>query len=170
MHRGIRLVSPCFELSDTHASYISEFVEREEALVPWVLKLDATDFHDYVARLIGFSHGVGIKDGFVEHSTFWMVDAENTIVGVSNLRHRLTPELERIGGNIGFSVRPSKRRQGYATHLLALTLDAAKSLPIGRVLLTCDEENTGSRKAIMANGGVLHTADEGIRRYWITLA
>ncbi|MBE1602632.1 putative acetyltransferase [Streptomyces stelliscabiei] len=44
---------------------------------------------------------------------------------------------------------------------------------MGRVLITCDDDNVASARTIERNGGVLEdvrTTDEGIkRRYWITL-
>src|SRR5688572_26709861 len=76
-----------------------------------------------------------------EHSTFWLVDANDEIVGVSNLRHRLTDSLLRFGGHIGFGVRPSARRRGYATELLRATLVEARGRGLRRVRVTRDQRN-----------------------------
>lgn len=37
------------------------------------------------------------------------------------------------------------------------------------LLLTCDDDNIGSRRVIEANGGVLETVTDGTCRYWIRL-
>jgi predicted acetyltransferase len=40
--------------------------------------------------------------------------ADNKIVGMIQFRHYLNEFLEKYGGHIGYSVRPSERRKGYA--------------------------------------------------------
>ncbi|MDX2516846.1 GNAT family N-acetyltransferase [Streptomyces stelliscabiei] len=70
-------------------------------------------------------------------------------------------------------MRPSARRRGLATWALGAVLPEARALGMGRVLITCDDDNVASARTIERNGGVLEdvrTTDEGIkRRYWITL-
>jgi len=92
------------------------------------------------------------------------------------LRHALTPHLAQIGGHIGYNVRPSQRRQGYGTALLAYTLEQARQFGLTGVLITCDTDNIGSARIIEKNGGQLinQTMVDGyaklISRYWIDLA
>jgi predicted acetyltransferase len=40
---------------------------------------------------------------------------------------------------------------------------------IERALITCDDGNEASRRAILANGGVLEDVREGKERYWIAV-
>ena len=81
----------------------------------------------------------------------------------------------RLGGHVGYVVAPSYRRKGYATEMLRQTLPIARSVGLGRILLTCDDDNVASRRVIELNGGVLENAvwEEGLRvpkrRYWIDL-
>ena len=63
-----------------------------------------------------------------------------------NIRHSLTEHLFNAGGHIGYGIRPSERRKGYATKLLALSLEKAKELNITKALVVCDEVNTASEK------------------------
>jgi predicted acetyltransferase len=72
-----------------------------------------------------------------------------------------------MGGHIGYDIRPSARRRGHATAMLAAALPVARSLGIGPALLTCDEDNTASRRVIEANGGVVEDKRGGKLRYWI---
>ena len=101
-----------------------------------------------------------------------MRDGEK-VVAVSNLRHALTDRLRIEGGHIGYGVRPSERRKGYATELLRRTLIRAAERGISRALVTCDRENIGSVRAIERNGGVLDgesyvlDRDAMVERYWI---
>jgi predicted acetyltransferase len=98
----------------------------------------------------------------------WYVDADRYI-GTVMIRHELTPELLRDGGNIGYHVVPGERRRGYATAMLASALDWCKDLGLTRVLVTCEDTNLGSRRVIEANAGILESVADGIRRYWIDL-
>ena len=78
------------------------------------------------------------------------------------------------GGHIGFGIRPSYRRRGYATKILELSLLKAKALGIERALVTCDTWNVASAKTILKNGGMLWKAHEfeGEMKqlYWIDLS
>jgi predicted acetyltransferase len=175
MTHDTQLIRPRVDLAETHTTLIQEFRKRGESLVPWILNLDTSNFETYVRQLSDNSLGIGIKPGFVRHATFWLVDVKGLILGVANLRHRLTPKLRQVGGHIGFGIRPSERRKGHATRLLALTLREAQPLGIDRVLLTCDKGNRASEKVILANGGVLDKASSDekefdIQRFWIDLS
>ena len=148
------LIEPTVELEREHADMLRDWRSTGEAVVPFVLGHDSTDFPKYVERLLGFKQGVGVPEFFVPHSTFWLVDAAGRILGVVNIRHRLTDNLLRTGGNIGFGIRPSERKKGNATAILGLALVEAKKLGLDRVLLTCDKDNVGSASTILRNGGI----------------
>lgn len=50
-----------------------------------------------------------------------------------------------LAGIIGYGIRHSERRKGYATtKLLALSVLKARELDIEKALVVCDEGNTGS--------------------------
>ncbi len=101
---------------------------------------------------------------FVPMTTLWWAEGE-TFLGRISIRHRLNERLREIGGHIGYDVRPSARRRGHATAMLAATLPRAAALGIERALITCDIGNVGSRKAIERNGGVLEDRRGGKLRY-----
>jgi predicted acetyltransferase len=94
-----------------------------------------------VARLPGFRQ--------------WMWDGE--FCGVIGFRWQPgTAELPpHCLGHIGFSVVPWKRRLGYATRALALTLPLARREGLPYVELTTDADNTASQRVIKNNGGAL---------------
>ncbi len=82
--------------------------------------------------------------------------------------------LARVGGHIGYVVVPEFRRQGHATEILRQAVHIAhEQLGLVRVLVTCDDDNVGSIRAIEKNGGVLEDVVSGAeleipkRRYWI---
>jgi predicted acetyltransferase len=101
-----------------------------------------------------------------------MID-RGAYIGRVSIRHELNEQLLRIGGHIGYEVRPGMRRRGHGTRALRLALDEARKLGLRRVLLTCDPENIASTKIIERNGGRLEEdvpkGGERVRRYWIDL-
>lgn len=105
-------------------------------------------------------------EGHVPSSTFWLVDGVEYLGRIA-LRHRLTPSLRELGGHVGYDVRPSARRRGHATAMLRQLLPYAAGQGLGKVLVTCDDDNIASRKVIEACGGVFE--DERVRklRYWV---
>lgn len=101
------------------------------------------------------------------HCTFrWLVEGEE-FLGYLAVRHSLNDFLLDQGGHVGYAVRPSRRRQGHATRMLAGALPIAAGLGIDRVLVTCDDDNEASRRTIVAGGGVLEDVRSGKERYWI---
>jgi predicted acetyltransferase len=106
------------------------------------------------------------KPGYVPCTYLWIVDGD-TFLGSLAIRHELNDFLFNQGGHIGYSVRPSARRRGHAAAALANALPIARELGIARILLTCDEDNAGSRATIEKNGGVYEDSRNGKRRYWI---
>jgi len=104
--------------------------------------------------------------GFVPSTTLWWVEGEEYLGRIA-IRHRLTEHLLHYGGHIGYDVRPTARRRGHATAMLARTLPVAAALDIDPVLITCDEDNIGSRKVIEANGGQFDD-QRGVKlRFWV---
>ena len=103
-------------------------------------------------------------------------EEDNKIVGMLQIRHFLNDYLEKFGGHIGYSVVPSERRKGYASQMLKTALPKCKELGIDKVLITCIDDNEGSRKTILANGGIyestVYEPDEkvSLERYWIVLS
>ena len=98
---------------------------------------------------------------------------DDRIVGMVNIRHDLNEHLLQFGGNIGYSIRKSERRKGYAKEQLRLALEECRKLGLTKVLITCDKENPGSRKTILSAGGIMENeVSEGKRitqRFWINI-
>ena len=105
-------------------------------------------------------------NGYVPCTTLWYVDGDRYL-GRLAIRHELTEWLREYGGHIGYDVRPSARRQGHATAMLREALLVAMDLGIHPVLITCDNDNLGSRRVIEANGGRFADERGGKLRFWV---
>jgi predicted acetyltransferase len=103
---------------------------------------------------------------FVTQTTRWWVE-DGAYIGRVSIRHRLTEELRRLGGHIGYDVRRSRRREGHATAMLGAALPLAGGLGIGPALITCDTPNVASRRVIERNGGMLEDECDGALRFWV---
>ena len=108
------------------------------------------------------------RPDWVTCTTWWWCEG-STYLGRIALRHELTEHLRVVGGHIGYDVRPTARQRGHATAMLAAVLPHARERGIDDLLITCDSTNTGSRRVIEANGGVLHDEHDGKLRYWLSL-
>jgi len=103
---------------------------------------------------------------YVPCTELWMTDGEEYLGRIS-LRHELTELLFNWGGHIGYSVRPSARRRGFASQALGMMLPVCAGLGIDPALVTCDPDNDGSRRTIEKNGGVYEDTREGKLRFWL---
>jgi len=148
-----------------------EQMAAEEFPFGFALEPD-TPWDDYVRMVAGWPCGVDLPEGWVPN-TFLVADLDGQVVGRVSIRHKLNDFLRDEGGHIGYGVLPGYRRRGYATEILRQALVIARSVGVERVLITCDDDNAGSIRAIEACGGELDSvrpAEPGsvaIRRYWI---
>lgn len=168
------LIDPTVRLRESFLAAVSEFHEDHDYPTPWFVNdvdppalTDTAAFAAYVTRVLSERDGAARRaDWFVPMTTLWWAENDE-MLGRLAIRHRLTPLLEKAGGHIGYDVRPSARRRGHATAMLAAALPIAHSLGITRALLTCDRTNTASQRVIEANGGRFIDKVGDKRRYWV---
>lgn len=95
-----------------------EFVIHGSALFD---KIESYD--DWLEHILDSSHEETVRPDWVVASTFFVVrQSDDRIVGMIDIRHRLNKFLQKYGGHIGYSIRPSERNQGYARKLWARRL------------------------------------------------
>lgn len=155
-------------------AYRDEFLQNGEVLHGCACLADYSDPADWLTDVLKNAHEETVVDGWVPSSTLLAIrQTDHTLVGMIDIRHQLNDYLAQFGGHIGYSVRRSLRRQGYASQMLALGLAYARELGLARVLLTCDKENIASAATIRSQGGLLENtvAEDGrlTERYWIEL-
>ena len=170
---GVKLVRPDVQFRESYLTALREYLD--EGRVPARSDLiEAEGFEHFVRALLTMEQAHGVQERFVPQTTLWLVD-DDEYIGRLSIRHELNEWLRTIGGHIGYDIRPSRRREGLGKRQLALGLAEARALGLERVLLTCDADNTGSRRIIEGNGGVLENELEDPAtgkvklRFWIDL-
>lgn len=161
----MNLVAPDTKYKESYLDAVREF--QQEGL-SWHTETDLEvleeNFEQFVDALLN-------KPG---ETTFWAI-INDEFAGKISIRHELTPALRIVGGNIGYDVSPKFRKQGVATEMLRKIIPYAKSLGLIEALITCNDNNVGSIKAIEKNGGVLKEKKQLAlgkplkRYYWIPL-
>lgn len=133
------------------------------------------NFSQYILDIENLSMGIGLPDGYVPTSEWWLINEVNDIIGTVRLRHYLGYKNIQDGGHIGYDINPKYRNLGYGNKLLELVLKEAPKYGLTKVLLTCHKHNIPSKKIIEKNGGTVENIHEKIEnstellRYWINL-
>jgi len=154
--------------------FLRDFERAGEENIPAYFADPSWPHAEIVRRFEEWSRGEKLEEEWVPSTTRFLLH-EGRILGVCNLRHRLNDHLWRIGGHVGFAVRPSERRRGYGTRLLELAKRQARDMGIDRLLVTCGAGNVASRRVIQTCGGALsdeisdEKSGEDTFRFWIDL-
>lgn len=171
------LIEPTPDYADQIMDFRREFFEADSAMagVGGLRRCESAE--EWLELVERSRHRETCPEGNVPAGTFISVrKSDNRLIGMVNIRYEENDVVLSWAGHIGYSVRPSERRRGYAKAQLALALDICRERGMERVMVSCDKENTGSAKTIIANGGVLgrefwmEERSEMLQTYWIELA
>ena len=168
---------PCTEYAEEIRAYRQEFLTAGDSMDGCGPLRRCADPAQWLQEIEKYMHPETLPEDKVQATQFICVRAnDNKLIGMLQVRHTLNEYLEKYAGHIGYSVRPSERRKGYAKRMLKSGLDYCRELGLTRVLISCKPENEASRRTILANGGVYENTvlepDRNIelQRYWIDLA
>lgn len=158
---------------EAYLDFYRDWQKSGEQKVPWIIGITPEPFQAFIDFCRQQEAEEHIENGFVPSSTYFLENENGIITAAVNIRHRLNEYLMQRGGHIGYGVRPSERKKGYAKMILSLALEKTNKMGIREVLVTCDAENFASEKTILSNGGIFEssfTEDNGnvIKRFWIT--
>lgn len=147
----------------------------KEKYLKWLSAKNTDFFEKYLEKAKKREQGEGEIKGINFYS--YLLIEEDEIIGTGRIRTNLETNdyFNKYSGHIGYTITPSKRKQGYGTKLLHLLLEKCKELNIKEVMIVCQVDNVGSQKVIENNLGkyidtVLDPTDnEYYKRYMINV-
>jgi len=153
----LELQLPTLQHKIAAENFKSEFLEKQEPVIYGSALFDQMEYEQWLTHNTNNRHESTVNIGWVTATTFFAVRKRDLkIVGVIDIRHNLGNEfLTQYGGHMGYSVRPSERKKGYATDILKMGVEYAKSLNIEKLMIACFSDNIPSIKTIIKCGGVL---------------
>lgn len=177
-----RLVPPALAYAPSFVAALREGYSRDTLRpeTPESIAAVEADLAGFVESQLAPPRTVTLPDGSqgpaVPFTTLWYVEG-GEFLGSISIRHHLNENLEKVGGHVGYVVRPSAHGKGHASAILAQGLDWIRAnLPLKRVLLTVNQLNPASIRVIEKNGGVFTQAiphlwrpGETALHYWIDL-
>ena len=171
---NIYLKFPTIEDKQEWIDYVKETKEENPDATPGGYK-DNTIYEEWLKKIINQHNNIDLDRGQVPSSFYFLMN-ENRILGSISIRHNLDDEmLKKFGGHIGYNIRPSERKKGYATLMLHLSLEKCLELGIEDIMIICKEDNIGSSKTIENNYGVLNEIifipeeNCNFKKYWINV-
>lgn len=170
----IILISPTKEYETQVLEYKNEFEINNESMHGTAGLKNAKNFDEWLSDIIDNSKEETVRLGLVPAYTYLAVRiCDQRVVGMISIRYQLNDYFLQFGGHVGYSIRKSERRKGYAKKMLSMALEKCKDRNMKKVLITCNKENIASAKTIISSGGALENevpqGEKIIQRYWISL-
>ena len=144
---------PELEDKEIIKKYIEEHYSCNIEKLNGSTKLLSMKFEDWV-EMIHNNARIGNKE-WGKSLTYLVFNELDELVGLLSIRYDLSNEKAMEFGHIGYGVRPSQRRKGYATKMLEYALKECKKYGLQKVIVACYKENIGSSSVIVKNNGKL---------------
>ncbi len=149
-------VVPDISYKEAAITYIKEFYEYNSHINGvGGLHRYLDNYESWLEKIEADRHQEPNEERVPAETYFLVRESDNRIVGMINIRLCLNERLQRSGGHIGYSIRPSERQKGYNKINLYLALKRCQELGMEEVVLDCNKNNLGSAKTMQAFGGVL---------------
>lgn len=170
------LIRPTGEYASQIVEYRQEFLDAGDSMDGCGPLRRIEDPEEYIKTCAEYENKQTVPSHLVPATQLFLIrKSDNKLVGMLQVRHCFNDYLEKYAGHIGYSVRPSERRKGYAKEMLKMALSFCREIGLDKVLITCIDGNAGSEKTILANGGVYESTvyepndNVDLKRFWITL-
>ena len=152
--------------------YLQEHYDNGEKDVSASMGFASTAYDQWVERI---RSNASVGDGSWGKSLLYLCFDGEKLVGLLSIRYDLSKEMSEKYGDIGYGVRPSERKKGYAMAMLGYALSVCKEKGMRQVVLGCYKDNVASAATIRKHGGVLFAENDNYTKgkisqyYTITL-
>ena len=170
------LMRPTMAFGDQIMAYRQEFLDAGDSMDGCGPLRKFEDASEYVKICEAYEDPETVPSHLVPATQFLFIrKADDRLVGMIQVRHSMNEYLEKYAGHIGYSVRPSDRKKGYAKAMLKMVLPFCNTLGLHKIMISCIDGNIASKKTILANGGVYEktvrepNSGRDLKRFWITL-
>lgn len=170
------LIKPSAEYAEQIKEYRREFLDADDSMDGCGSLRRIADPMEYIKKCKDCERPETLPEGLVIATQFLFIrESDNRLVGMIQVRHYFNDYLSKFGGHIGYSIRPSERRKGYAKDMLAAVLPFCREINLEKILITCNDNNIASEKTIISNGGIYESTvyepveNIHLKRFWITL-
>ena len=174
--KELDLIKPTVEYAKQIMEYRQEFFDSGDSMDGCGPLRRFEDPKEYIKICIDYENPKTVPENLVQATQFLCIrKSDNKLVGMIQVRHYFNEYLEKYAGHIGYSVRSSERRKGYAKEMLNWALPFCREIGLDKVLISCIDGNIGSEKTILANGGIYEStvyepnSDKNLKRFWIHL-
>ena len=151
------LEKPSLERKEEAMEYIDEF-KKSKSKINGTGGLDGTKaYEEWLEEALKCEEKEYAESkGIVPATTYFTIrESDNKIIGMINIRHYLNEYLANFGGHIGYGIRPTERRKGYAKIQLYMALKETNKMDLDKVMISCEVTNIGSEKTMLSLGGIL---------------
>ena len=152
---------PTIEDEANLIEYVAEHQEHGENSISASLGLPVMDYQEWVA-MVQKNASIGSADW--GKSLLYLCCDNGKIVGLLSIRYELSENLSNQYGDIGYGVRPTERRKGYAAKMLFHALEICKIKGMKKVILGCYQDNVASAATIKSCGGVLISENDNYKK------
>jgi len=162
----IRLVRPNMTFKSQYKAMMDEWLAHGDRINPAALLNNGNTYETWLQWMDDDAHEDTCPPGSVPQTMYFAVHDDGKLIGAVTIRHRLNEATNNCsgGGHVGFGVRPTERRKGYAKEMLCLALKKLAKRGINDVILNCASDNIASEKTMLACGAVFQDEvmnDEG---------
>lgn len=134
-------------------------ISRRDEFVDYLDEFIDSNNKEYIINKIVNKYlnndGIAYVEGCPSKTFLLIRKNDNKIVGSLNIRLSLNERLLKLGGHIGYGIRPSERGKGYSKINLYLGLIEAKKFNLDKVMINTEVNNIQSNKTLVSLGGDL---------------
>lgn len=115
----MKLIKPDENCKNQISEYRQEFINASSSMdgCGSLFRMEAPE--EWLEQVKSLASVETVPSNFVQSTQFIYVrEIDNKLVGMIQVRHYFNDFLEKYGGHIGYSVRPSERKKGYAGFML----------------------------------------------------